>query len=116
VLYRADAPMPARMANNYDTQLGNLWRSLAMALNAAQQAQDDYNVIRMKAGLPPFQAFRLSAAMPVEARPGPRPVVRLSAEESSAAAEMMILGGMVNRGEAGDFAAARKLRLVEKNR
>jgi hypothetical protein len=104
--------MLAYMANNYDTQLGNLWRSLAMALNAADQAQNDYNAIRMKAGMAPFQAFHLSAAVAVEPKTGPRGVVKLSPQESSEAAEMMILGGMVNRGEAGDFAAARKLRLV----
>ena len=69
------------MANNYDTQLTNLWRSLAMALNAADQAQNDYNAVRMKAGLPPFQAFHLSASIPVEPRAGPKIGVRLSTDQ-----------------------------------
>jgi hypothetical protein len=82
--------MLARTANNYDTQLGNLWRSLAMALNAADQAQNDYNVVRMKARLAPFQAFHLSASIPVEPKTGPRGVVKLSAQESSATSEILV--------------------------
>ena len=95
--------------SNYDSQLRNLWRSLAMALNAAQQAQDDYNAVRMKAGMGPFQAFHLSASIPVETKVGPKTGVRLSTEE--------ILDAVaVARGQAVDTAHAKRLRLVEKNR
>jgi hypothetical protein len=102
--------MLARMADNYDTQLRNLWRSLAMALDAAAQANNDYNAVRMKAGMAPFQAFHLSAAVPVEPGTGPKTGgVRFSADEFLDAAA-------VARGQAVDMAAARKLRLVERDR
>ena len=107
--------MLVHMTDNYDTQLRNLWRSLAMALDAADQAQNDYNSIRLKAGMAPFQAFHLSAAVPVEPRPGPRAVVRLSAVEREETSELIILSGMVRRGQAIDLAAARKL-LAEKDK
>jgi hypothetical protein len=71
------------MANNYyDTQLGNLERSLAMALNATQQAQDDLNSIRMRAGLPPIEYFRLTAAVAQETPTGPKGGAKRSVEDA----------------------------------
>jgi hypothetical protein len=101
-----------RRMDSLTSALRNLESRLALALDSAEQAEHDLNAIRMRAGLPPYKFFHLSAAIVPEPKTGPRGVVKLSPQESSAAAEMMILGGMVNRGEAGDFAAARKLRLV----
>jgi hypothetical protein len=59
--------------------LRNLESRLAMALNAAEQAESDLNVVRLKAGLAPFKAFHLSAAVVVSDGPGPKGGVRLSA-------------------------------------
>jgi hypothetical protein len=103
--------MLAYMANNYDTQLGNLWRSLAMALNAADQAQNDYNAVRMRAGLPPFQAFHLSAAMAVEARVGPKGDVRLSAAQRDDVVAMILDSSRFAKGEVISVAEARRQRL-----
>lgn len=102
--------------DSYTSALRNLESRLAMALGAAQQAEGDLNSIRLKAGLPPIKYFHLSAAIAEEPRVGPRGVVKLSDQESSAASEMMIEAAMVARGQAVDMAAARKLRLVERNR
>jgi hypothetical protein len=96
--------------------LRNLESRLALALDSAQQAEHDLNRVRLQCGLPPQKYFHLSAAVPVEPRTGPRGVVKLSAQESSATSEMLVEAGMVRRGEAIDMAAARKLRLVEKDR
>ena len=98
------------MASNYNSQIHTLERSLAMALGAAAQAEHDLNSVRLRAGLPPYKYFHLSAAVVPEAKVGPKTGgVRLSSETWVEAA-------MVARGEAVDMAAAHKLRLVEKNR
>jgi hypothetical protein len=49
----------------------------------------------------------------VETKAGPKAVVKLSVEETS---DLIVLSGMVRRGEAIDLAAARKLRLMEKDK
>jgi hypothetical protein len=73
--------MLAHMASNYDTQLHNLERSLAMALDAAVQSETDLNRVRLQAGLPPIKYFHLSAAIVPAPKTGPRGAVRLSADE-----------------------------------
>jgi hypothetical protein len=102
--------------DSYTSALRNLESRLAMALNAATQAEHDLNSVRLRGGLPPHKYFHLSAAIAEEPRVGPRAVVKLSAQESSATSEMLVEAGMVRRGEAVDMASARKLRIVERDR
>jgi hypothetical protein len=85
------APMLRRM-DSYTSALRNLESRLAMALDAATQAEHDLNSIRMKAGLAPIKAFHLSAAV-VEAKVGPKGGVRLSAQD-------IVNAGRYARGEA----------------
>ena len=63
--------------DSYTSALRNLESRLAMALNAAEQAESDLNVVRLRAGLAPLKTFHLSAAVVVG--PGPKGGVRLSA-------------------------------------
>jgi hypothetical protein len=95
--------------------LRNLESRLSLALDNAAQAENDLNRVRLQAGLPPYKWFHLSAAIAVEAKAGPRAVVKLSAVEQTATADLIVLSGMVARGQAVDLAAARKL-LAEKDK
>jgi hypothetical protein len=101
--------------NEIRTALHNLEHRLAVALNNAQAAQDDLNRVRMLGSLPPIQYFHLSAAIAEEPRVGPRGVVKLSTDEQEKTSELIVLSGMVRRGQAIDLAAARKL-LAEKDK
>jgi hypothetical protein len=111
VLYRAHEPTLVHMASNYDTQLHNLERALAMALGAAQQAEGDLNSIRLKAGLPPIKYFHLSAAVAEETKVGPK-----GGGVTPNAAAMMMDAGRVRRGEVVSMEEAARLRLEEDKR
>jgi hypothetical protein len=101
--------------DSISSALKNLESRLSLALNAATQAEHDLNSVRLQAGLPPIKYFHLSAAVAVEPKTGPRGVVKLSADEREETSELIILSGMVRRGQAIDLAAARKL-LAEKDK
>ena len=98
--------------DSYTSALRNLESRLAMALDAATQAEHDLNQIRLQAGLPPIKFFHLSAAIAEEPRVGPRGAVRLSAQDQDETVNMILDSASVARGQAVDMAAARKLRIA----
>jgi hypothetical protein len=102
--------------DSISSALKNLESRLSLALNAATQAEHDLNSVRLQAGLPPYKFFHLSAAVVAESRTGPRGAVKLSDQDQDETANMIVDAGRVARGQAVDMTAARKLRLVERDR
>jgi hypothetical protein len=91
--------------------LRNLESRLSMALDNATQAESDLNAVRLQAGLPPYKFFHLSAAVAVEAKAGPRAVVKLSDQDGDETVNLMLDAGRVRRGEVVSVAEARRQRL-----
>ena len=69
--------------------LKNLESRLSLALNAATQAEHDLNQVRLRAGLPPYKFFHLSAAVAEETPTGPRAAVKLSTNEREETSDLM---------------------------
>jgi hypothetical protein len=100
-----------RRMDSYTQALRNLESRLAMALDSAQEAEHDLNSVRLRAGLPPIKYFHLSAAVAVEAKAGPRGVVKLSDQDGDETVNLMLDSARVRRGEVVSVAEARRRRL-----